>query len=361
MEFSVRPIGTVSNDRTEAVDDDWDRVTSRIQLDADQMELEWPDGGATAGLREFSHVEVLYLFHALDDSKVQHGARRPRSNPDWPEVGILAQRSRHHPNRLGSTVCELLTVRPGGIVEVRGLDAIDGTPVLDIKPYFAQFGPRGDLRQPAWVDELTADYWVADDAEPERLDEVTRQRWEAEAMRSPTEVGTVELIAARPESGQRLTLEHARLDSELGLVGDNWLERGAASTPDGSADPRAQLNLMNSRIASLVADGDTNRIAEAGDQLYLDLDLGPDNLPPGTRLGVGEAVIEITDKPHTGCAKFTRRFGLAAHRWINGREGRALNRRGVCARVVTGGLVRRGDTVHKLEAGRSTNAGQVTT
>jgi hypothetical protein len=130
----------------------------------------------------------------------------------------------------------------------------------------------------------------------------------------------------------------------VGLVGDSWLERGSRSSADGRAIPDMQLNIMNTRCARLVAGGE-ERIPLAGDQLYLDLDLTPDNLPPGTRLRIGEAVVEVTATPHTGCAKFARRFGLAAHRWINGRVGRALRLRGICARVVEPGTITTGDAV----------------
>ena len=132
------PIGVVHNERTSPIDDDWDRVNSTIRLDLDVL-----DESATAGLRSFSHVEVVYVFDRVDTEATHRGSRHPRGNPSWPEVGILAQRAKDRPNRIGVTVCELMAVRPGGVVEVRGLDAIDGTPVLDIKPYMEEFGPRG--------------------------------------------------------------------------------------------------------------------------------------------------------------------------------------------------------------------------
>jgi hypothetical protein len=142
-------------------------------------------------------------------------------------------------------------------------------------------------------------------------------------------------------------LDEGEFDTTVGLVGDNWLARGSRSTPDGSAEPDAQLNLMNSRAAELVAGG-RERMPLAGDQLFVDLDLSPANAPPGTRFALGTAVIEITPKPHTGCAKFTKRFGLAAHRWINGPDGRAVNLRGVCATVVQPGTAHPGDEIRKL-------------
>ena len=120
-------------------------------------------------------------------------------------------------------------------------------------------------------------------------------------------------------------------------------------TPDRSADPDAQLNIMNSRCARLVAGGDS-RMHLAGDQLFVDLDLSRDNLPPGTRLEIGSAVIEVTAKPHTGCSKFTRRFGLAAHRWVNGKIGSQQRLRGLCAKVVVPGTITAGDVIVKLPA-----------
>lgn len=338
----MRPIGTVHNERTEPIDDGWDLVDSRIELDPEML-----DADATEGLLDFSHIEVVYVFDRVGEDEVTRGARVPRGNPEWPSVGILAQRPKARPNRIGTTVCELMAVRPGGVIEVRGLDAIDGTPVLDVKPYFAEFGPRGDVRQPAWTHALMAGYWQEPAAPPARLDDDTAAAWLAEVRRSPADGGTVELIVRRPSTGAREELDEGELDLAVGLIGDNWLERGSRSRPDGSAEPDAQLNIMNSRAARLVAGG-RERMALAGDQLFVDLDLSPANLPPGTRLAVGTAVIEITAKPHTGCAKFTRRFGLAAHRWINGLDGKAHHLRGVCAKVVRPGTIRRGDVITKL-------------
>jgi tRNA (Thr-GGU) A37 N-methylase len=341
VEIVMRPIGTVRNERTEPVDDGWDLVPSFIELDPTML-----DADATLGLRDFSHIEVVYVFHLVDDAEVTRGARVPRGNPAWPEVGILAQRPKARPNRIGTTVCELMAVRPGGIIEVRGLDAIDGTPVLDIKPYFEEFGPRGDVRQPAWSRELMGGYWQAPEAPPGRLDDATASAWLDEVRRSPADCGTVELIVRRPANGDREVLERGELDVTVGLVGDNWLARGSRSRADGSADPEAQLNIMNSRCARLVA-GSDDRIALAGDQLFVDFDLSPENLPAGTRLALGTAVIEVTAQPHTGCAKFTQRFGLAAHRWVNGHDGKAHRLRGICAKVVEPGVVRQGDTISK--------------
>jgi tRNA (Thr-GGU) A37 N-methylase len=151
--IEVEPIGSVAGGRTEAVDDDWGDVESTIVLDAGRVP---PD--ATRGLEEFSHVEVVYVFHLVDPAAVTTGARHPRGNREWPAVGILAQRAKGRPNRIGVTVCELVAV-DGLEVRVRGLDAVDGSPVLDVKPYMAGFAPRGPVRQPAWSSELMQGYW----------------------------------------------------------------------------------------------------------------------------------------------------------------------------------------------------------
>jgi tRNA (adenine37-N6)-methyltransferase len=155
---AVTAIGQVSSPRPAAIDDDWGGEVSTITLVAGEFE---PD--SLAGLGEFSHVEVVYLFDRVDAAAVRN-ARHPRNNPDWPRVGIFAQRARNRPNRIGITTCRLLEVS-GITLTVEGLDAIDGTPVLDIKPYLAEFGPRGEVRQPAWAGELMAAYWSAPAAE----------------------------------------------------------------------------------------------------------------------------------------------------------------------------------------------------
>jgi hypothetical protein len=168
-----------------------------------------------------------------------------------------------------------------------------------------------------------------------------------QVRRSPSNDGTVELIVRRPAVDEREVVDEAELDVAAGLVGDTWLERGSRATPDGSANPKAQLTLMNARLADLVA-GTRERWPLAGDQLYVDLDLSKENVPPGTRLAVGTAVIAATDDPHTGCAKFSARFGSDALRFINSPQGRALQLRGINARIVTGGRVRQGDAIRKL-------------
>lgn len=149
----MEPIGTVRSARREATDDDWDAVASSIQLDGRQFSPE-----ALLGLDDFSHIEVVFLFDRVHDDRITTGARRPRGNPAWPEIGIFAQRARGRPNRIGTTICQVLAI-DGLTVSVHGLDAIDGTPVLDIKPWMPEFGPRGAVRTPAWSQELMAGYW----------------------------------------------------------------------------------------------------------------------------------------------------------------------------------------------------------
>jgi hypothetical protein len=168
-----------------------------------------------------------------------------------------------------------------------------------------------------------------------------------EVRGSPKDAGSIELIVRRPATEEREVLAEADLDPGEGLVGDGWRTRGSKATADGSAHPDMQLTLMNARAAALLA-GDRDRWPLAGDQLFVDLDLRPENLPPGTRLAVGSAVVEETEEPHTGCAKFTERFGPAAIRFVNGKSGRALRLRGMYARVVEGGTVRPGDAIRKL-------------
>jgi hypothetical protein len=171
----------------------------------------------------------------------------------------------------------------------------------------------------------------------------------SEVRDSPSDRGTVELIARRPCVDERELLTEATLDTAAGLVGDTWPMRRSTRTADGSPHPGMQVTVMNSRAALLVA-RDPGRRVLAGDQLYVDLDLSPANLPPGTRLAMGSAVLEVTDEPHLGCAKFAARFGQDAWRFVNSRAGRALRLRGLNARVVVSGTVRTGDLISKCPA-----------
>jgi tRNA-Thr(GGU) m(6)t(6)A37 methyltransferase TsaA len=149
----LKPVGMVVGGRAEAVDDHWGRERAVVRLDAKRFGPQ-----ALAGLEDFSHLEVVFFFHEVDPQGVQTGARHPRDNRDWPLVGIFAQRGKNRPNRLGVSRCGLLKV-DGLDVHVEGLDAIDGTPVLDLKPYIAEFGPQGPVAQPAWAGELMRDYY----------------------------------------------------------------------------------------------------------------------------------------------------------------------------------------------------------
>lgn len=167
--------------------------------------------------------------------------------------------------------------------------------------------------------------------------------------RSPSDAGRVGLIVARPAVDRREVLEEAVLDATEGLVGDSWLARGS-TTPSGQALPEGQVTLMNDRVARLVA-VDEDRRALAGDQLYVDLDLSVENLPPGTHLAVGSAVLRVSAKPHLGCWKFEGRFGSAALDFVNSPTGRALRLRGMNATVVVAGTVSVGDLVRKTDSG----------
>ena len=181
------------------------------------------------------------------------------------------------------------------------------------------------------------------------MGDVTREELEAGLAvirAAPQDDGVLQLIVRRPTVGAREVLDEGLLDELHGLVGDNWEGRGSSRTADGSAHPDMQLNIMSSRVIAVIAK-DKTRWPLAGDQLFVDLDLSEANLPPGTRLAVGSAVIEVTDIPHTGCGKFHQRFGHEATKFVNSAEGRALHLRGLNARVVRSGSVRVGDIVRK--------------
>jgi hypothetical protein len=166
---------------------------------------------------------------------------------------------------------------------------------------------------------------------------------------APRDNGTLALIVRRPAVGERELLESGELDPRVGLVGDTWDVRESIRTPDRSPHPDMQLTLMNLRFTDVIA-GDRERWPLAGDQLYVDFDLSHESVPPGARIAIGSAVVELTDQPHTGCAKFTQRFGLDALRFVNTPEGMALRLRGANARVVQAGTVSVGDTIRRLSS-----------
>jgi hypothetical protein len=168
-----------------------------------------------------------------------------------------------------------------------------------------------------------------------------------EVSQSPKNQGSLDLIVRRPQFGGREVLAEGELDCLAGLVGDTWSTRPSSRTPDGTAHPDMQLNVMNSRVIALVSQ-DRERWQLAGDQLFIDMDLSAANLPSGTRLALGSAVIEVTPQPHTGCQKFVARFGLDAMKFVNSPLGRQLQLRGINARVVQAGRIRVGDVVKKI-------------
>lgn len=152
MSFTLNPIAFVRGGRDQPIDDDWGHSRARIEL-APGVPHE-----SLASLDQFSHAEIIFVFDQVGEDEIVHGARHPRGRTDWPLVGIFAQRGKNRPNRLGVSVCTIVSVGEG-FVDVQGLDAINGTPVLDIKPVVCEFLPRGEIKQPAWVGELMKDYW----------------------------------------------------------------------------------------------------------------------------------------------------------------------------------------------------------
>lgn len=166
---------------------------------------------------------------------------------------------------------------------------------------------------------------------------------------SPRDHGVLKMIVRRPGVDEREAIEHGELDLTEGLIGDNWKTRGSKQTTDGSANLHAQITVMNARTIGLLAQ-DEKRWSLAGDQLYIDMDLSDDNIPPGTRLAIGSAVIEVSAVPHTGCKKFSSRFGVDAMKFVNSPEGKQLHLRGINTRVVQSGVIHVGDTVRKVNA-----------
>ena len=164
---------------------------------------------------------------------------------------------------------------------------------------------------------------------------------------SPKDYGVLKLIVRRPGVDEREVLHEGELSLEEGLVGDTWKERFSRRTPDGSANLDAQITVMNARAVELLAQSD-ERWSLAGDQLFVDIDLSDDNLPPGTRLALGSAVIEVTAVPHTGCAKFAERYGTDATKFVNSPEGKRLHLRGINTKVVQSGTIHVGDVVRKI-------------
>ena len=166
---------------------------------------------------------------------------------------------------------------------------------------------------------------------------------------APKDDGLLQLIVRRPHVDEREVLEEAQLDPVKGLIGDSWIVRKSSRTPDGSPHPDMQLNIMNSRVTALVAQ-DRERWPLAGDQLYIDMDLSKENLPAGSRIAIGSAVIEVSAQPHTGCHKFVSRFGMDAMKFVNSTVGKQLCLRGINAKVIQGGTVKVGSTVRKISA-----------
>jgi MOSC domain-containing protein YiiM len=177
-----------------------------------------------------------------------------------------------------------------------------------------------------------------------------------EIRRAPKDQGVLELIVRRPGKGAREVLEEGELDLRDGLVGDSWKDRRSSRTPDGEANPDTQINVMSARVIALVSQ-DKARWPLAGDQLFVDLDLSVENVPPGTQLAIGDAVIEATGEPHTGCGQFVERFGLDATRFVNSPIGRQLQLRGINARVVQAGAIRVGDIARKVRVTRPVGMG----
>ena len=164
---------------------------------------------------------------------------------------------------------------------------------------------------------------------------------------SPKDNGILKMIVRRPVEDEREVIERGELDLSEGLVGDNWKPRGSKHSEDGSANPEAQITVMNARTIELLAQ-EEERWPLAGDQLYIDMELSDDNVPPGTRLAIGSAIIEVSAVPHTGCKKFSARFGVEAMKFVNSPEGKRLHLRGINTKIVQPGVLRVGDIVKKI-------------
>jgi MOSC domain-containing protein YiiM len=165
---------------------------------------------------------------------------------------------------------------------------------------------------------------------------------------SPRDNGMLKMIVRRPSDDEREAVSQGELSLEEGLIGDNWKRRGSKHRADGSANPDAQITVMNARTIELLAQ-EQERWPLAGDQLYIDMDLSDDHLPPGTRLAIGSAILEVSAVPHTGCNKFSARFGVDAVKFVNSPEGKRLHLRGINTKIVHGGVIQVGDVVKKLQ------------
>jgi len=164
---------------------------------------------------------------------------------------------------------------------------------------------------------------------------------------APSDNGILKMIVRRPAVDERELIDEGELSTDDGLVGDTWKIRSSSHTPDGSANRKSQITLTNSRAIALLAQSE-DRWALAGDQLYVDMNIGEENLPPGTRLSIGSAIIEVSDQPHSGCKKFSARFGVEAMKFVNSPEGKRLHLRGINTKVVQSGTIRVGDVVRKI-------------
>ncbi|KQL34372.1 SAM-dependent methyltransferase [Psychrobacillus sp. FJAT-21963] len=153
MQYTIEPIAFVNNNRLDIEDDNWGSIISTIELTENMTE------SSLAGLNEFSHLEIIFYFDKVSDDKIQYEARHPRNNKEYPKVGIFSQRGKNRPNKLGVTIVELVELKPRKLI-VKGLDAINGTPIIDIKPVMKEFLPKGEVKQPEWSVSLMDKYWI---------------------------------------------------------------------------------------------------------------------------------------------------------------------------------------------------------